>query len=192
MYKKLVTFGIIASLCACFFAGCGQNSAKSRTENKNTVASVLEEQTNTSDSSSDATYTSPNGQDVAIMDVDEIENQGSGDADIDLTKMTSDLVYASVYNILMTPNDYVGKTIKMQGIVAYSTDESTNKTYAAIVIKDATACCAQGLEFVLEGDSICPDGYPSEGAEATVIGTLSTYEENGTTYVTAKDAKVIQ
>ena len=47
----------------------------------------------------------------------------------------------------------------------------------ACIIADATACCAEGMEFVLKGDLT----YPELGAEITVIGEFQAYEENGMT-----------
>ena len=42
-----------------------------------------------------------------------------------------------------------------------------------------TACCSQGLEFVLAGEHSYPADYPELGTEITVVGTFQTYEENG-------------
>lgn len=42
----------------------------------------------------------------------------------------------------------------------------------------ATACCAQGIEFVWEdGSHIYPDEYPTDNAEIIVEGTFETYKE---------------
>lgn len=62
--------------------------------------------------------------------------------------------------------------------------------YYACVIADATACCSQGLEFVLEGDYTYPDDYPELGTDITVVGTFDTYDENGQTYCHLIDAKL--
>ena len=52
-----------------------------------------------------------------------------------------------------------------------------------MVIADATACCAQGLEFVWDdGTHAFPDEYPEPGTEVEVTGTFETYDENGVTY----------
>ena len=60
--------------------------------------------------------------------------------------------------------------------------------YHACIIPDATACCAQGIEFVWEGDHVWPDDYPEEGADIIVTGRLETYDENGFTYLHLVDA----
>lgn len=56
------------------------------------------------------------------------------------------------------------------------------KIYFSCLITYATACCAQGIGFVLEGEHSYPDDYPEFGAEGTVIGHFQLYEENEMTW----------
>jgi len=102
--------------------------------------------------------------------------------DVDLTKLSSTMVYSEVYNMITAPEDYIGKKIKMSGNFSVYHDESTNKYYYACLIADATACCSQGIEFVLDGDYSYPDDYPEINSIITVTGIFDTYEENGYTY----------
>lgn len=94
--------------------------------------------------------------------------------DVDLTAMSSVMVYSEVYNMLGSPESYIGKTIKMKGQYTSYENPDTGRVYHACIVKDATACCAQGLEFTLAEDYSV---YPSEGEEVTVIGTFSVYQE---------------
>ena len=127
--------------------------------------------------------------------VDNIPANTSGEG-VDLTVLSSTMVYSEVYNMMMTPENYVGKTIKMKGQFALyqATDENGNllpdQIYFACIIADATACCSQGIEFVLEGNHVYPDDYPELGTEITVEGTFQTYEENGYMYCHLVDAKM--
>ena len=73
------------------------------------------------------------------------------------------------------PEKFVGKTIKMNGNYSEYVDEATGKRYHACIIKDATACCSQGVEFELTADYKYPDNYPKEDAEFAV----SYLEDNG-------------
>ena len=107
--------------------------------------------------------------------------------DVDLTVLSSSMVYAEVYNMMTVPNEYVGKTVKMQGIYDTMYDESTGKQYYFCIIQDATACCAQGIEFVLEDEST----YPMSQETVTVIGRFETYMEGENMYCTLKDAKLM-
>lgn len=108
--------------------------------------------------------------------------------DLDLTQLSSTLIYSEVYNMLITPDDYKGKIIKMKGQFNQYTDEQTGKTYNAVIIPDATACCQQGLEFELS-DKTNPNF--EQGAEITVVGTFDTYSEGELLYCHLKNAKII-
>lgn len=108
--------------------------------------------------------------------------------DLDLTELSSTLIYSEVYNMLITPDDYKGKIIKMKGLFNQYTDEQTGKIYNAVIIPDATACCQQGLEFELS-DKTNPNF--EQGAEITVVGTFDTYSEGELLYCYLKNAKII-
>lgn len=108
--------------------------------------------------------------------------------DVDLTVMSGTMVYSQVYDIVTNSQRYLGKIIKMRGQFSVYTDESTGVNYYACMITDATACCAQGIEFTLEGDYSYPEDYPAMGEEITVTGEFETYEENGIMYSRLKNA----
>lgn len=120
----------------------------------------------------------------------------SAGIDIDLTALSSTMVYSEVYNMMVTPENYIGKTVKMRGQleIAQPLDADGNpdpqRIYFSCVIADATACCAQGIEFVLAGEHKYPEDYPQPGAEITVSGTFRTYEEDGYIYGQLYDAEM--
>ena len=126
------------------------------------------------------------------------QTQTSADGvDVDLTVLSSTMVYSEVYNMLYNdPAHYLGKTVKARGefsIYQLVTDgvlQPDPVSYACI-ISDATACCAEGMEFVLEGDYTYPDDYPELGAEITVIGEFQSYEENGVTWYHLVNARMV-
>lgn len=110
-------------------------------------------------------------------------------ADIDLTRMSSTMVYSIVYQMVTDPQKYTGKTIKMKGIFSSYVDEETNRRFFGCVIKDALACCSQGLAFELAKPRKYPNEYPSEGASITIIGTFEfEKEEDGIGFPIIKDA----
>ena len=125
------------------------------------------------------------------------QTQTSADGvEVDLTVLSSTMVYSEVYNMLyFYPEDYYGKTVKANGIFAIyqmvvdGVTQPDPVAYACI-IADATACCAEGMEFVLEGDYTYPDDYPELGAEITVIGEFQSYEENGMTWYHLVNARL--
>ena len=121
----------------------------------------------------------------------------AGKVDVDLTVLSSTMVYSEVYNMLyFYPEDYYGKTVKMTGQfnVYQWVDESgvvaDMPVAYACIISDATACCAEGMEFVLKDDFAYPDDYPELGTEITVIGEFQSYEENGMTWYNLVNARL--
>ena len=112
-------------------------------------------------------------------------------ADVDLTTFSSTMVYSEVYNMMFYPENYIGKTVKMNGMYTVFHDENTDMYYHGCIIKDATACCAQGIEFQLTDDYTFPDDYPSEGETICIFGTFDTYKEGENTYCVLKQARII-
>lgn len=125
------------------------------------------------------------------------QTQTSADSvDVDLTVLSSTMVYSEVYNMLYNdPTHYLGKTVKARGefsIYQLVTDGvlQPDPVAYACIIADATACCAEGMEFVPEGDLTYPEDYPELGAEITVIGEFQSYEENGMTWYHLVNARL--
>ncbi len=108
--------------------------------------------------------------------------------DIDLTELSSTLIYSEVYNMMMAPEDYIGKAVRMDGDFYTYYDEFLKQYFFACVIQDATACCAQGIEFVLAGDYTYPEDYPEEGSYIKVAGVFDTYEDGEYIYCTLRNA----
>ncbi len=72
----------------------------------------------------------------------------------------------------------------------YSVTE-TGPYFYACVIQDATACCQQGIEFILQDESlIYPDDYPEMLSMITVTGTFELYDDGEYTYCRLKDAQI--
>lgn len=149
---------ILALVLALSFVACSKNSEKNDNSNLK--------------STTEATETTTEAKSV----------------NLDLTELSSTLIYSEVYNMLITPDNYKGKIIKMKGQFNQYTDEETGETYNAVIIPDATACCQQGLEFELS-DKTNPNF--EQGAEITVVGTFDTYSEGELLYCHLKNAKII-
>jgi len=93
--------------------------------------------------------------------------------------------------MVSAPEDYIGKSVKMSGMFNAYRDEVTDRYYYACLILDATACCAQGIEFELEGEKHYPEDYPAKGEMITVAGTFDTYQEGDYTYFTLRNAQLM-
>ena len=110
--------------------------------------------------------------------------------DLDLTVLSSNMIYSEVFAMVYAPDEYIGKTIKMEGIFSYVEDEATGNCYYACIVRDATQCCAQGIEFELDEPGNYPDGFPEINGECTVIGVFDTYDEGDYRYATLRHAKM--
>ena len=148
-------------------------SGKKKVNNGKSVNDVLEKQTKAEEQKEQTEE-----KDKKKESADTSENTGTEDVDYDLTEMNSDMVYATVYQMMMEPEQYEGKTIRIDGNYYISKDEATGNTYHFCVIKDALACCAQGLEFVRKNEEeLSDEDYPEQETEIIVQGTFETYKE---------------
>ena len=109
--------------------------------------------------------------------------------DLDMAKMNNTMAYSQLTNIYKTPDEYLGKIIKIKGTFQIYKGA---QDYYVCEISDNTACCSAGMEFVLKDE---PDAYPPLGTEITVLGKFETYKETGQdgkeqTYCHLVDAKL--
>ncbi len=122
------------------------------------------------------------------MESEKISEKTDG-IDVDLTEMSSTIVFAEVYNMMMDPMSYIGKTVRMNGSFAIYHDDEKNKDHYACIIRDATACCEQGVEFMFGDGYTFPDDYPKEGEEISVTGVFRTYKDGEYTYWALMDSE---
>ena len=181
LFCLLLAVCMMVSLCA-----CGKDSEEGA---GNDASSSNEE-------SSASTESIPTPEDQQSPEESEQLQSSADGVDVDLTVLSSTMVYSEVYNMLYNdPAHYLGKTVKARGefsIYQLVTDgvlQPDPVSYACI-ISDATACCAEGMEFVLKDDLAYPDDYPELGTEITVIGEFQSYEENGMTWYHLVNARL--
>ncbi len=190
---------MVLLLACCGNGASDGNDAARRTQGTGNVQSVLEQEMAKADK---AAEDKGNGEEAGAG----AENSGSegasdagsqgadtspkpvGSIDVDLTKLSSTMVYSEVYNMMYNAPDYVGKVVKMRGLYSLYYDEGTGKYYHACIIQDATACCAQGIEFELTEDYRFPEDYPEVNDEVCVTGTFDIYYEGQYQYVTLRGA----
>lgn len=173
--KKLFCVVLIVLMLSSLSA-CGSKKDKGTTDNQTANPSVSQGQP--AEKKSEAAPTTSNPA------------QSADGIDVDLTKLSSTMVYSEVYNMIVSPDNYTGKTLKMNGAFAYYEDPETKKQYFACIIADATACCSQGLEFILTGDHTYPNDCPELGSEIMVTDTFEIYTESGFQYCRLKDATI--
>ena len=165
--------------------GNGDEESKSSAEATTETTTTTEMSTTTDTESAFATEATsePTYGQVVNGDSSVIAQYKSEGVDVDLTLMGSDLVYATVYQMMSKPEEYEGKTIRIEGKYYASYYPITDKYYNYCLIADALACCSQGLEFELGGDAVYPDDYPADQSQVIVTGVFETYtEEAGQTF----------
>ena len=177
---------MVLLLCILLITGCS-NKKGTNGNNTNSIEKVIDNQIANEDGKTETTESEKASSDVeSNKDIEDTisgaENVRDTDetVDYDLTQMSSDMVYATVYQMMVTPEEYEGKTFRIDGNFYATYYEATKKYYFYCIIQDATACCAQGMEFIWDdGSHIYPDEYPEDNAEIVVEGTFETYREDG-------------
>ena len=160
--KKYLFIISILCLMSLLLAGCAKNGAVGGENNNPTT-------------SEQSIENSPENQ--------EQKSEASiGGVDVDLTALSSTMVYAEVYNIMMDPDSYVGKTIKGNGLYNSFYYEKIDKYFHYFIISDATGCCPQGLDFVWNGEHTYPDDYPEIDENIEVTGVFIKGEIDGQPY----------
>ena len=194
MKKKIVTVTMLMAVCV--ICACG-NADVQRTNSAPGNLTISDLMASADASMQEEKQEEPAQETPEVVSVTSVEEETEAplestpedsDVDIDLTKLSKTMVYSEVYNIMLKPEDYVGKTMRMGGEYYIFTDEVTGNRYFYCVIQDATACCAQGIEFILTDDYKYPDDYPEEGTYLTVSGRFDTYMEGEYLYCTLRDA----
>ena len=175
--KRIVSVCMAICLFAAVLAGCGTTKEtlhKANQTSKKTINDILKE--------SQEKDTTP-AKGISYPDLDY-------SADVDLTKLNSNMVYSTVYAMVTDPKNYEGKTVKANGTFDVFINPDTEILYYSCVIADATACCQQGIEFTWEGEHSYPEDYPKIAAPITIGGKFITYEEDGKTYCRIDNAQI--
>ncbi len=92
---------------------------------------------------------------------------------VDLTTMSSTMVYSYVADMLANPSNYKGQLVRMDG-----DSNTTHGGTHSCIIYDALGCCTEGIEYILPEDST----YPNDGDKITVVGTFATYKKGENQY----------
>ena len=164
-----------------------ESETEPTTETGTTTETVTTTETEKSTEMEAADVTEPTSEptygQVVNGDSSVIAQYKSEGVDVDLTLMGKDLIYATVYQMMSKPEEYEGKTIRIEGKYYASYYPITDKYYNYCLIADAAACCSQGLEFELGGGAVYPDDYPADQSQVIVTGVFETYtEEAGQTF----------
>jgi hypothetical protein len=136
--------------------------------------------------------------DKSLADIDDNLMRESSAAeissiDVDMTKLSSTMAFAELYNIMVNADDYLGKTVKIRGSYNAMLSDLTNQYCHLVIIGDATSCCEIGIEFVWNGSHEYPEDYPEVYKRIEVVGVLSCIEVLGQTryYLAVDDISIL-
>ena len=97
--------------------------------------------------------------------------------DYDLSNMNYNMISSITFEMLIEPQKYAGKTIKICG--QFYTEVEEEIRYFSVIIWDATLCCPAGMDFIPPATMTFPDDFPPEETQITVTGTLRENPEDG-------------
>ena len=164
-------------LAVLLISGCGKNNGQ---KSGSTSENFEPETSQTEAVITENVAAETAAAETAVMETEIETVQENSRVDYDLTEMDSDMVYVMVYQLMIDPDQYIGKTFRIAGSFRAIYSDQTQKWYSYCLVQDALACCAQGVEFVWgDGTHIYPDEYPLEDTRIVVEGTFETYQEEG-------------
>ena len=88
---------------------------------------------------------------------------------LDLSRMNSTILFAKLYEISQSAEEYKGKTFRMNGYYELAKDEIDGKKYHVLLLSDAAACC--NFSFEMEWDA--HEKIPKKGSQVTVEGIFN-------------------
>ena len=162
---KTLKFGLIALCLALVLTGCA-------------VKNVTPQETPT-----------PQANDTPLASTDALGVSAQAVPDSGVVEVTEDMFVTFVNEIYTNSEDYLGRTIRLQGMFASAYDEPSGSTYS-YVYRVGPGCCANdgsmcGFEFSWDGE------MPKTDEWIEVTGTLDEYEQDGLTYLTLR-AKTVE
>lgn len=181
--RKLALVLCFALLFMFSLSACGGSEESADSSDSQTASEETADQSSdqTADqSSSDASGT----EEQESIDLSTLA--GEGGVDVDLTKLSSTMVYSVVFDMLTRASEYMGKKVRMIGLMSSYYDEEKDTTYYACIVQDATACCSQGIEFEVSDEM--KESLPEDNSIITVVGTYDLYEDDGYNYAILRDA----
>ena len=201
-YRRIVIVMLTALMV---LSGCGESGTADRRGGTNVVENAIEQQMKaedekkeeeassaeeyvplrepTTEATTEVTTEEATYEALVIDDstaepaTEEYLGEPDPNVDVDLTVMGKDMVYATVYQMMCYPEDFIGKKIKTKGTYTACWYEETQKWYTYCIIKDALACCQQGLEFTWEDGNHDMSEYPEEGTDIEIVGTFRVYKD---------------
>jgi hypothetical protein len=101
--------------------------------------------------------------------------------DVDLTRLGDNMRMAEYANILSTPEEFLGKTIRVSGLYFTIVDPVSWRLTNIVTITEPDSCCPpEGFEVIVGSfDNPLPFDFPLEGRRIELAGVFSSYNVEG-------------
>ena len=156
-------------LISLLLIGCSKKSAITKAQEEQTIPLLANSVIPTKESVIQMPDI-PSMDEIKAMHTDYIP---SGIVDHDLSNMNANMIFAEIFNLVLMPEEYIGRTFRMKGNFAVYVNETSGNKYFSIIIPDATQCCQQGIDIICLGDMKYPEDFPKIGSEIMVTGQFN-------------------
>lgn len=156
-------------LISLLLIGCSKNSAITKAQEEQTIPLLANSVIPTKESIIQMPDI-PSMDEIKAMHTDYIP---SGIVDHDLSNMNANMIFAEIFNLVLMPEEFIGRTFRMKGNFAVYVNETSGNKYFSIIIPDATQCCQQGIDIICLGDMKYPEDFPKIGSEIMVTGQFN-------------------
>ncbi|MDR2494963.1 MAG: hypothetical protein LBD24_07055 [Spirochaetaceae bacterium] len=174
--KRMAVQSLILTVGFLFLAGCGRERGKITDTREGGAKTITL-----------AGYTGLNIADTPQA-ASESTRQVVADARYDTNKgvvveIKEKLFIAQTNDVYENPDDYLGKTLKLEGIFQYYRPMTGDEPYC-FVMRYGPGCCGNDGSVAFE--VLWENGqgqYPQEGEWVEAVGVLKRYEEDGYPYI---------
>lgn len=109
--------------------------------------------------------------------------------DIDLSQANSLVVFSQVSNMYAEPWNYLGAVICIRGTLGLYESIKGRRSYM-VMVQDASACCAQGIEFEAKNEDLFDNNLLDYDDEIIVTGRFELFQEDGYSRIHLVDAVI--
>lgn len=156
-------------LISLLLIGCSKNSSITKAQEEQTIPLLANPVIPTKESVIQMPDI-PSMDEIKAMHTDYIP---SDIVDHDLSNMNANMIFAEIFNLVLMPDEFIGRTFRMKGNFAVYVNEASGNKYFSIIIPDATQCCQQGIDIICLGDMKYPEDFPKIGSEIMVTGQFN-------------------
>jgi zinc transport system permease protein len=169
--------GLVLLMPLLLLAACGKSETAALPEGSAAQAAFVLE------------YPSQRGEAPAQAWLRQADTQGEADAATPVIEIKEKMFITQINDIYLNAGDYIGKTIKLEGIFRLEQYEGRQYRY---VLRYGPGCCGNdgnaGFEVSWQprtpaGAAPSQKAYPKQDDWVRALGTLQTYEEDGYPYV---------